>query len=125
MCALSRLVAEHDLDPGAAENLLRFLAAQAEATEAVRWYRSYADFPLVERSVENGVTLLRYRDLRFRTPLPWGKVNEGLFITANVTFDSAGHRVFNGAIDEVAIFSRALTSSQILALFSKATGNRL
>ncbi len=30
--ALTRLVAEHDLDPGAAENLLRFLADQAEAT---------------------------------------------------------------------------------------------
>jgi ATP-dependent Lhr-like helicase len=31
--ALTRLVSEHDLDPGAAENLLRFLADQAEATE--------------------------------------------------------------------------------------------
>ena len=30
--ALARLVSEHDLDPGAAENLLRFLADQAEAT---------------------------------------------------------------------------------------------
>jgi ATP-dependent Lhr-like helicase len=30
--ALTRLVSEHDLDPGAAENLLRFLADQAEAT---------------------------------------------------------------------------------------------
>jgi ATP-dependent helicase Lhr and Lhr-like helicase len=30
--ALTRLVNEHDLDPGAAENLLRFLADQAEAT---------------------------------------------------------------------------------------------
>ena len=30
--ALSRLIAEHDLDPGAAENLLRFLVDQAEAT---------------------------------------------------------------------------------------------
>ncbi len=33
--ALTRLVNEHDLDPGAAENLLRFLADQAEATEQV------------------------------------------------------------------------------------------
>jgi ATP-dependent helicase Lhr and Lhr-like helicase len=33
--ALTRLVAEHDLDPGAAENLLRFLADQEEATGAV------------------------------------------------------------------------------------------
>jgi ATP-dependent Lhr-like helicase len=33
--ALTRLVAEHDLDPGAAENLLRFLADQAEATGQV------------------------------------------------------------------------------------------
>ena len=33
--ALTRLVAEHDLDPNAAENLLQFLADQAEATGAV------------------------------------------------------------------------------------------
>ena len=33
--ALTRLVAEHDLDPGAAENLLQFLADQEEATGAV------------------------------------------------------------------------------------------
>ena len=33
--ALTRLVDEHDLDPGAAENLLRFLADQAEATGQV------------------------------------------------------------------------------------------
>ncbi len=32
--ALTRLVNEHDLDPGAAENLLRFLADQAEADRA-------------------------------------------------------------------------------------------
>jgi ATP-dependent Lhr-like helicase len=33
--ALTRLVSEHDLDPGAAENLLRFLADQADATGQV------------------------------------------------------------------------------------------
>jgi ATP-dependent helicase Lhr and Lhr-like helicase len=33
--ALTRLVAEHDLDPGAAENLLQFLADQEAATQAV------------------------------------------------------------------------------------------
>jgi ATP-dependent Lhr-like helicase len=33
--ALTRLVNEHDLDPGAAENLLRFLGDQAEATGQV------------------------------------------------------------------------------------------
>jgi ATP-dependent helicase Lhr and Lhr-like helicase len=33
--ALTRLVAEHDLDPGAAENLLRFIADQEEATGQV------------------------------------------------------------------------------------------
>ncbi len=33
--ALTRLVAEHDLDPGAAENLLQFLADQESATGAV------------------------------------------------------------------------------------------
>ena len=35
MAALTRLVAEHDLDPGAAENLLKFLADQEEATGSV------------------------------------------------------------------------------------------
>ena len=33
--ALTRLVADHDLDPGAAENLMRFLADQEEATGSV------------------------------------------------------------------------------------------
>jgi ATP-dependent helicase Lhr and Lhr-like helicase len=33
--ALTRLVAEHDLDPGAAENLLQFLADQEDATGSV------------------------------------------------------------------------------------------
>ncbi len=33
--ALTRLVNDHDLDPGAAENLMRFLADQAEATSQV------------------------------------------------------------------------------------------
>jgi ATP-dependent helicase Lhr and Lhr-like helicase len=33
--ALTRLVAEHDLDPGAAENLLQFLSDQQDATGAV------------------------------------------------------------------------------------------
>ncbi len=33
--ALTRLVRDHDLDPGAAENLMRFLADQAEATGIV------------------------------------------------------------------------------------------
>ncbi len=33
--ALTRLVAEHDLDPGAAENLLRFLADQEDSTGSV------------------------------------------------------------------------------------------
>ena len=33
--ALSRLIREHDLDPGAAENLMRFLADQQEATGQV------------------------------------------------------------------------------------------
>ncbi len=33
--ALTRLIAEHDLDPGAAENLLQYLADQHDATDAV------------------------------------------------------------------------------------------
>lgn len=44
------------------------------------------------------------------------------FLIGNDTFDNAGHRTFNGSIDEVAVFSHTLTSSQILALYSKASG---
>lgn len=44
------------------------------------------------------------------------------FLIGNDTFDNAGHRTFNGSIDEVAIFSHALTANQILRLFSIASG---
>jgi inner membrane protein len=67
------------------------LLPKAEATEAVKLYRWFAVFPLVERRTENGHTVLRYRDLRFRSRLPDGAVREGLFIVAKVVFDSAGN----------------------------------
>jgi hypothetical protein len=46
------------------------LFPKAEATEAVKQFRWFAAFPLVEKIEENGRTVLRYRDLRFRTPMP-------------------------------------------------------
>jgi inner membrane protein len=66
------------------------LTPQAEATEVVKLYRWFAAFPVVERLEENGRTVLRYRDLRFRSPLPWGGVREGLFVIAKVYFDQDG-----------------------------------
>lgn len=66
------------------------LCPQAEATETVKLYRWFAEFPLVERLEEGGLPVLRYRDLRFRSPLPDGTVSEGMFIVAKVYFDRQG-----------------------------------
>jgi hypothetical protein len=66
------------------------LLPKAEATEAVKLFRWFAAFPLVESIEENGHTVLRYRDLRFRTPMPWGGVREGMFVVAKVVFDERG-----------------------------------
>lgn len=63
------------------------LCPQAEATDAVKLFRWFAEFPLVEKLESPGQTVLRYRDLRFRTPLPWGEVREGAFITTEAVFD--------------------------------------
>lgn len=40
----------------------------------------------------------------------------------NDTFSSTGARTFNGTIDEVAVWKRALTSEQIAALYTAASG---
>jgi inner membrane protein len=69
------------------------LPPKAEATEAVKLFRWFAAFPLVERLEENGYTVLRYRDLRFRTVFPGGRVREGMFMTAKVVFDRNGNLV--------------------------------
>ena len=66
------------------------LCPQAEATETVKLFRWFAEFPLVERLEESGLPVLRYRDLRFRCPLPNGTVTEGMFIVAKVYFDLQG-----------------------------------
>ena len=69
------------------------LLPQAEATEAVKLFRWFAEFPLVEERTENGHTVLRYRDLRFRTPMPGGRISEGTFAVVKVEFDQNGHRL--------------------------------
>ena len=69
------------------------LLPKAEGTGEVKLFRWFAAIPVVERREENGVTVLRYRDLRFRTRMPWGAINEGLFVVAKVTFDRAGNLV--------------------------------
>jgi inner membrane protein len=66
------------------------LLPKAEATEAVKLFRWFAAFPLVERFNENGHTVLRYRDLRFRTVFPNGRINDGMFVAAKVVFDPNG-----------------------------------
>jgi inner membrane protein len=69
------------------------LLPKAEATEAVKLFRWFAEFPLVEKIQENGRTVLRYRDLRFRTVFPNGRISSGMFVVAKVTFDSNGNVV--------------------------------
>ena len=69
------------------------LCPQAEATDTVKLYRWFAEFPLVERRDENGLPVLRYRDLRFRSPLPDGTVTEGIFVVAKVYFDQQGRLI--------------------------------
>jgi inner membrane protein len=67
------------------------LLPKAEATEAVKLFRWFAVFPLVQKTTEDGHTVLRYRDLRFRSPMPWGRVSEGMFVVAKVVFDEQGN----------------------------------
>ena len=64
--ALTRLVAEHDLDPGAAENLLQFLADQDAATGAVPDDRTI----VIERVPRRTGRLARLRAHALRQPHP-------------------------------------------------------
>jgi hypothetical protein len=76
------------------------LVPKAEATEAVKLFRWFAEFPVVEQLTENGRTVLRYRDLRFRTRMPWGEVREGLFVVAKVVFDERGNVIASSLAGE-------------------------
>jgi len=67
------------------------LLPKAEATAAVKLFRWFAAFPLVEKLDDDGHTVLRYRDLRFRTVLPNGRVSNGMFMVAKVLFDRDGN----------------------------------
>jgi inner membrane protein len=69
------------------------LLPKAEATKAVKLFRWFAAFPLVEKLEENGHTVLRYRDLRFRTVFPGGRVREGMVMAVKVVFDRNGNLV--------------------------------
>jgi hypothetical protein len=40
--------------------------------------------------------VLRYRDLRFRSRLPRGGVQEGMFVVAKVVFDDQGNILWAG-----------------------------
>jgi hypothetical protein len=46
----------------------------------------------------------------------------GPITIGNDPVDTSGNRVFNGEMDEVAVFNQALSQSQVLALFSGASG---
>ena len=35
--------------------------------------------------------MLRYRDLRFRTSIPWRRTGEGMFVIAKEVFDERGN----------------------------------
>jgi hypothetical protein len=48
---------------------------------------------------------------------------EGTTLVGNDPAGTAGNRSFNGSIDDVAIFRRALSQSELLALYSAASGN--
>ena len=72
------------------------LLPKAEATEAVKLFRWFAVFPLVEKMEENGHTVLRYRDLRFRSRMPRGAVTEGMFVIVKVVFDDQGNVLWAG-----------------------------
>jgi membrane-bound metal-dependent hydrolase YbcI (DUF457 family) len=69
------------------------LVDQAEKTDAVKIFRWFAVFPLTEEFADRNRTIVRYRDLRFRTVLPNGRINEGMFVVALVEFDRAGKLV--------------------------------
>jgi hypothetical protein len=77
------------------------LLPKAEATEPVKLFRWFAAFPLVEKIERKSMTgerltFLRYRDLRFRTPMPGGRVSEGTFAVAKVVFDEQGNVIAAG-----------------------------
>lgn len=76
------------------------LLPKAEALPVVKLYRWFAAFPLVEKLNENGHTVLRYRDLRFRCVMPTGCVREGMFVVAKVVFDARGNVVAAGLSGE-------------------------
>lgn len=62
----------------------------------MKTFRWFAAFPLVEKIREGDHTVLRYRDLRFRSPMPWGRVGEGMFVVAKVVFDERGNVIAAG-----------------------------
>ena len=67
------------------------LLAKAEATDAVKLFRWFAEFPLVEKLDLHPYTVLRYRDLRFRSVMPSGQTREGMFVVVDVAFDAQGN----------------------------------
>jgi inner membrane protein len=69
------------------------LIAAAAGTRTAQVYLWFAEFPLVEKLERPGGATLRYRDLRFRTVLPWGEIREGMFVVAVVVFDAQGRVV--------------------------------
>jgi len=87
----------HWIARGRNDTLVQFrddkLLPKAEATDAVKLFRWFAEFPLVEKVEEDGHTVLRYRDLRFRTVFPGGRMSEGMFMAAKVVFDQNGNLV--------------------------------
>jgi inner membrane protein len=92
--------AVHWIDGGENHTFVSFrdeqLWPQAEATEAVRLFRWFAMFPVVEKVTTEDRVELVYRDLRFRTRLPGGRVREGKFVAAKAIFDRHGRLLAAG-----------------------------
>jgi len=89
--------AVHWINDGRNDTFVQFhddkLLPQAEATPAVKLFRWFAAFPVVQKYQQNGHAVLLYRDLRFRTVMPNGRLSEGMFAVAKVTFDNRGRLI--------------------------------
>jgi hypothetical protein len=79
---------------------------------------------LVVTSTNNTVYLINANGLQFATHV-YNHVNqkfEGPTLIGGDSFSTTGQRNFNGSIDEVALFSQALTLNQMIALFAAGSG---
>jgi len=111
--ALTRLVAEHDLDPGAAENLMRFLADQETATGQVPDDRTI----VIERCRDE------LGDWRVCVLTPFGSRIHIPWAMAVAIVDPSGNLVYYEKMDNTQIGSAnvAIEKARSAALFKRPT----